>query len=353
VSWPAGRKRFGSCWSMIGLLLALHGGAVCQEMESRDSPECGRAADRLRSESPREKAWGAHWAGACQTTGLAGEIEAELAKLNPESLAGSAWDSESFWLGHSILDSLIQLRQPAPASLLESIAKAFPVEGTIAAHARPGGAEWVAASNALARLRTPGFAAVLLTEIPLTHSVWVSDTDRPPGRGIGGSLGSGSPTLRVPLGFPPTGFYRLTGHPAQRDELASDGAIPIYLQRIVMEPGQERTLSWPPEGYCARCLEIGYLADLARASTDEVDRAVEPQTAVRWTNLFKLNSEVAVAITNQQSALRQLAKSLMTAGAIERSELAMSLHIEVMIEDQRSDRSTPLPKFPPVEFRLR
>ena len=67
----------------------------------------------------------------CQLTGLAGEIEAELAQAQPEALARFTWNSESFWMAHAMLDALIQLRQPVPMEPLESIAKAFPIEGTI------------------------------------------------------------------------------------------------------------------------------------------------------------------------------------------------------------------------------
>ena len=67
----------------------------------------------------------------CQLTGLAGDIEAELAQPRPEALAEFTWNSESFGMAHSMLDALIQLRQPVPTALLESIAKMFPIEGTI------------------------------------------------------------------------------------------------------------------------------------------------------------------------------------------------------------------------------
>jgi hypothetical protein len=350
------------------MLLSLAGvGALCQTPGSHDARECAQAANRLRSEFLREKSWGAHLAAACQMPWLAGEIVAELERLHPETLAKLRWDSELYWLGRSMLDALIQLRQPLPSSVLASIAEGFPVEGTIltlpnafenrlllaAVRARPGGGEWVAAGNALARVRAPGFAAALLAEIRLTHSVWVSDNGVAPGRGEAGSLASGSPTLRVPPGFPPVGVYRLTAQPAPDDELVSDGAVPIYSQRAIIEPGVDRTLAWLPEGYCSRCLEIGYLAELAHVSNSDVSLAVEPQTAVKWTDPMRLDAEISRSLAAQQAAVRQLAGSLVSAGVLETRELGMALHIDVLVEDQRSDRSVPLPKYPPVEFRLR
>lgn len=354
------------CWFFL-LLPALCGGSLGQVLESRAAPDCERTADRLGAQSLREKSWGAHWAVVCQLGGLASDIGAELARAQPGALAQFTWDSEPFWMAHSMLDALIQLRQPLPSSLLESIAKAFPIEGTIlmlqyptenwrlleGVHAHSGGAEWVAASNALTRLRAPGFAATLMAEISLSHSVWVSDNGDVPGRGMAGSIGSGRPTLRVPPDFPPIGIYRLTAQRSPDDQLISDGVLPIYSHRTVLNPGVEQALNYPPEGYCSRCLEIGYLAELAGTSRTEVDRVVTWQTAVRWTNLMQLSVEVSRALRDQELAFKHLASSLVSAGVLDNSELQMVCHIDVSIEDRRSDQSVLLPKWPPVEFRLR
>jgi hypothetical protein len=303
----------------------------------------------------------------CQLTGLASDLAAELAQAGPEALAKVTWNSESFWMAHSMLDALIQLRQPVPPAPLESIAKAFPIEGTIlmlqypadtrrlleGVHARPGGAEWVAASNALMRMRAPGFAATLLVEIPLSHSVLVSDNGDAPARGMAGSIASGGPTLLVPPDFPPVGIYRLIAQHSADDQLVSDGPVPIYSHRTALDPGVEQTLSYPPEGYCSRCLEIEYLAELAGTSRMEVDRVVEWQTALRWTNLLQFNAELSKALMDQELALKHLANSLVFAGVLDNSEVQMALHIDVSVQDRRSDRSVSLPKCPPVEFRLR
>ena len=367
MNWLLERKYLRTCLSILVLLPTLGSSGLCQAVGSRDTHDCERAADRLRAHSQWEKSWGAHWAMVCQLTGLAGEIGAELAQAQPEALAGFTWNSESFWMAHAMLDALIQLRQPVPTALLESIAKVFPIEGTIlmlqypsenrrlleAVHARPGGAEWVAASNALTRMRASGFAATLLAEIPLSHSVLVSDNGDAPGRGMGGSIASGGPTLRVPPDFPPVGIYRLISQHSADDQLVSDGPLPIYSHRTVLVPGVEQTLNYLPEGYCSRCLEVEYLAELADRSRMEVDHVVDWQTALRWTNLLQFNAELSRALNDQESALRHLASSLVSAGALDNSELRMVLHIDVSVQDLRSDRSVSLPEYPPVEFRLR
>lgn len=367
MNWLLERNYLQTCLSVLVLWPTFGTSGLCQAVGSRDAHDCEQAADRLRAHSLREKTWGAHWAMVCQLTGLAGDIEAELAQAQPESLAKSTWNSESFWMAHSMLDALIQLRRPVPTAQLESIAEAFPIEGTIlmlqypaenrrlmeGVHARPGGAEWVAVSNALTRMRTPGFAATLLAEIPLSQSVLVSDNGDAPGRGMAGSLASGGPTLRVPPDFPPVGIYRLTAQHSADDQLVSDGPLPIYSHRTALDPGVEQTLNYPPEGYCSRCLEIEYLAELANTSRMEVDRVVDWQTALRWTNLLQFNAELSRALRDQESALKRLGGSLVSAGVLDNSELPMVLHIYVSIQDRRTDRSVSLPKCPPVEFRLR
>lgn len=353
------------CFAAV-LAVFAGGGALCQTIKLPDGRECARAADRLRSQSFREKAWGAHLAAACQMPNLAGEIGAELERLDPEAVAKSTWNSEPFWVAHSMLDALIQLRQPLPASVLALATKGFPTEGTILmlqsafenqallaeVHARSGGAEWVAASNALAHMRAPGFAAKLLAEVRLTHWIVVSDDGRPPGRGFAGSLASGSPTVRVPADFPPIAVYRLTAQRAPGDELVSDGTTPIYSTRITLEPGVERTLTWPPEGYCSQCLEIDYLAELAHLSKTDVEHCIEPWTPVRWTNPLRLNAEIVQALANQEAALKKLVTSLNSAAVLEISETGVRFQVEVRIEDRRSNRPVSLPTTSSIEFRL-
>lgn len=348
------------------LLPAFCVGGLCQTFGSGDARDCGRATELLRAASPLEKSWGAHWAAVCRLNGLAGEIATQLVQADPEILARSLWDSEPFWMAHLMLEALIQLRQPLAAPLLESIAKGVPVEATIlmlqypvenrhllaAMSSHSSGAEWVAASNALTRMRTPGFAATLLAEIPLSQSVVVSDTGDAPERGTAGSLPFGGPTVREPPNFPPVGIYRLTNQNSPDNQMVSDGPVSIYSRRIPIEPGVRQTLDYAPEGYCTGCLEIAYLAELAGITSAEAAHAIERRTAVRWTNLLEFSAEVSSGLTSQETALRHLANSLVTAGSLGTPELPRSLSIEVKIDDRRSDTSVPLPKYGRIEFRL-
>jgi hypothetical protein len=343
------------------LYVAVACAAFCQ-----DRPDCENAAQRLHSESATEKAWGAHLAAECRLPALAKEIGDELVRLQLESLARLTSDSEHYWMAYALLDALIQLRAPLDESVLASIVQGFPTEGVILSLQNPhvsaaflaevrasrpaASAEAVALSNALAAMRAPGFAATLLHEVQLTQWVWLSDSGDARMGGTAGSILGGILQLKVPSGLPSVGRYRLTSQPASQDEVFSDGATPIYLEHIIVEPGIERIPEWPPEAYCVQCLRIGYLAVLASLPATEVKRAIEPQISIRWSTLLGLNAEMSRALAEQIQAMNQLAKSLVSAGALLPAELELPLKIEVQINDQRKDQSPPIPAAGPVTF---
>src|ERR1700730_5482048 len=73
-----------ACSFALALALIFRSDAVCQTPRTPSASECARAADRLHAEPLQEKAWGAHLAAVCKMPELAGEIGAELERLNPE-----------------------------------------------------------------------------------------------------------------------------------------------------------------------------------------------------------------------------------------------------------------------------
>jgi hypothetical protein len=352
---------------LVAIAVVLTGRALCQIPESIDSRDCDRAAERLNSESLQEKAWGAHFGAACLIPSFAAEIASRLIRLDPEGLGRVTFDSESFWTAHAMLDALIELHQPLDASVLALIAEGFPAEAILIALQVPStrgpfltkfrlnhsDAEWVAASNALAKLRAPGFAGSLLREVHLANSVWVSDTGESPPHLTFTSVLSSVPHVAVPTGFPAVTLYRLTAQPAADYTLVSDGTTPIYADRTVVEPGANRILRQGGEGYCAECLRIGYLADLARLPSNEVDHIVRPLTPVRWTSPLQLRAEISQALAVQKVAIEWLVKMLRASGALEVSDLKRPFQVEILIYDQRRDRSVALPQNTSVELRLR
>jgi hypothetical protein len=359
---------------IVSLAMALAGHALCQNPETADPRECLHVAERLGATSDRDKAWGAHSAAACRTPGLAEEIVAQLNRSNPDMSGRTIW-GESQWAVNAMLDALIQLHQPLEASALTSIAKHFPTEATIlmlqdapknrsllaTVREMPvSHSVWVAASNALARLRAAGFAAALLREVSLTTSVFVLDPGKTP-HGSGGSGMLSNSNMQLPPGFPPVAVYWLTAEWADGEELVSNGPTPIYSQRTVIDPGMNRQINWPSDAYCVRCKincpecqreRAEYLAGLAQVPTSEVHRLIQPQLIVEWSTPAHVDAEISRGLAEQEAGIRRLVRLLASVGALHNSELGMMFHIEIRTEDQRSDRSVPLTEYPAVEFRV-
>jgi hypothetical protein len=348
--------RHASYWAALGVL-TFAGTAECQPHD------CSSATQRLRSEALNHKAWGAELAADCGLSALAGEIGTDLVALGP----GARFGSETFWAARAMLDGLIRLDTPLPSPLLASIANVFPKEGTIlmlrdaSSHfellagirKRRSGVESIAASNALSRLRAPGFAASVLAGLALRHRFLVSDNGQRPGEGRGGSVSSGILTLRLPADFPAIGMYELDAEKWSDGDLISDGPTPIYSHRTVWEPDVERTFRSGGVGWCLPCQDIAYLAQMAGVRPRQVESAAYGSTAVTWTDRAKASEDISQAIADQQSALEQLATALITTGALRSSEMGFTLHIEIQITDERSDRSVPLPFVDPkLEFQL-
>jgi hypothetical protein len=344
--------------------LLLFAGVACAAF----CQDCTTAAERLHSDSPREKAWGAHLAAECRLPSLAKEIGDDLVRLHPESLARLTSDSAELWMAYALLDALIQMRAQLDEPVLASIMKGFPpeavvlmlrnphVSSSLLAEVRPscsGSAEWVALSNTLAAMRAPGYAAMLFSEVQFTHGVWLSDSgDAPVGDGMAGSILGGIPQFKVPLGFPPVTRYRLTSQAASDDELFSDGPSQVFIKHIVVAPGIETTPAWPPESFCLQCLRIGYLARLAGLSAPEVRRAIDARTSIRWSTMLNLNAEISHAIAEQIQAIIHLAKLLLSGGALLPSEFELPVMIQVGIYDQRANQTQPIPAVGPVTFSI-
>jgi hypothetical protein len=355
------------------ITLAFVSSALGQSPDSPDPRECAHAAERLRAASDREKAWGAYSAAACHVPSLTDEIVAQLGRTDPDMSGRTIW-GEPQWAVTAMLDALIQLRQLLDASALTAIADRFPTEATIlmlrdasknrsllaAVREKPvSHSVWMAASNALAQLRAPGFAAALLRELSFINSVVVLD----PGKSPNGSQGAGmlsSTYEHTPPGFPPVALYWLTMERAPDAELVSDGTTPIYSQRAVIDPGVPREIHWPWDARCYRCQancpecqgeRVEYLAELAHMPKNEVYPIVHSQAILEWRSAAQIEAAISRALAEQEAGIRRLVGLLAATGALRNSEFGKTFHIDVRIKDERSDRSAPI-EHAPVEFRV-
>jgi hypothetical protein len=171
--------------------------------------------------------------------------------------------------------------------------------------------------------------------------------------------------MQVPPGFPPISFYWLTSERIGSGELVIEGPQPfnsVYKRRIRLEPGVNRFVVFPSDGYCIQCEEgcpscqparIDYLAELAQITNREVAGAADPVTEVAWENSAQISATITQALAAQVAAMRGVARQLVSAGAMDVAALDMTLHIEIRVGDWRSVRPTPLPRIQPVRFQLR
>ena len=281
---------------------------------------------------------------------------------------------EAHWAAKAMLDTLIQLQQPLDPSALTTVSQRFPIEATIlllqnasgdpsllaAIRAMPvSRAVWLAAGNALAHRRAPGFAAALLRELPLTTTVVVLDPGHPPQGSAGNGMLS-SWNMRVPPDFPPVTLYWLTAKRVAGDELSSDGRTPIYRQRAVLDPGVDRRIDWPEDAQCFRCQpncpecqreRADYLAELAQWPVG-LDRVIRHQLILEWSTPAQLDAAISRSLAEQESEVRSLVQRLSDTNALQDSERKMAFQIEVRMLDERSDKSVPIPRHPVVEFRI-
>jgi len=327
-------------------------------------PECDVATERLHSDSPREKAWGAHLAATCGLVGLASDISDQLVQEDPEQLPRLNWDSEGFWMAHAFLDALIELRPTLDDSSLNSIARGFPDAAAIlmlqnpSAHQEalaklrlrtPVSFAWVAASNALASMKSRGFAAALFRETRISHRVVITESEACCSVALV-PFAEAPSSVQVPSDFPPTYFHRLVAKPVRGDAIVADGRTPIYEQRLLLQPGIEVTMPGRPERFInLQSLRIDYMSQLSGLPPNETEIAVEPLMVVSWS--ANLDADISRELEKQVTAMNHLAKALLHAGALDASELPMTLKIDVTMEN-RTGKPLALPEVPPHSFVL-
>jgi len=214
-------------------------------------------------------------------------------------------------------------------------------------------AVWIAASNELARMRVPGFPAALLREVRPTIFLSVKD----PGghfRGSAGSSFSGSSNRRTPAGYPPVTLYWLSQQRTAESDASVDGKPPVYLNFALVSERNSRDVPHPSDSICLSCEKncpdceaerIAYLAEFARLPLKEVEPTVRPRLMLDFESPQQIDAEIRTAIAAQQAGMKKLVKQLEGLGLIERSPDLGAAPFAIHIDDQRKDRSVPLPQY--------
>lgn len=340
---------------LAGLIALLAAGYVLAQ------DPCGAAAERLRSASLTEKAWGAHFAAPCRLSGL----EAELAAVHFEPTDSPQATAEKRSLVQALLDALIQTQALVSPALLARFRPQWPAETLILlvrnagaaeealralALLEPPDAEWVAVNNVLVARRASGVAAQLLNGLELTHQITVFDPGPPPGSAGAVFGGLTASSLSVAPGFPPTGFYRLVLAEDDPDgALLAEGAQPVFFER-------KTEGTWPPSAnpyfISRRDFRLEYLAVLSGLPAGRVRGAVRPETLIEWRDFADFQVRTSRALAAQPAAVREVLQALVDSGALSAEQAAgLRLRIAVRLDDRRGDRTPALPPPSPIDVR--
>lgn len=303
-------------------------------------------AAMLRSDDPREQAWGAHYAGRDHLRQLAPELHQLIAsRLGDPSQSGNAALSIA-------LDALVQLSMPDLA-LLPRIYDERPVEALILASLVNDSktdaflldaiqsAEnelWFAAANLLLRNRSRALAAALLDGLRLSVRLHlVTEGAVAGGGGAGGGVGCGASGLAP--GLPPWPAYDLSTIADSGRTVVATGPVAVYYRRIVAPAGQTPAFC---DGFTSGPMadhRVRYLVELAALPPQDVPVRGYENHSVVMRQGTSLEAEIARIETDVSQRFARLLRAVVSAGMLESSIAdAYQPVIDFRVDDWRTRR---------------
>jgi hypothetical protein len=276
-------------------------------------------------------------------------------------------DSPEFGAIQATLDALIQLGHPVDAASLLPFQKQWAVEVLIllaqdpqanreallamagSSQRDPFGTLWVATHNLLVEARGAGIAALVLSEVNISHVFHVIDSS---GFGPGAGSGEGGGALCFAAGdfapgFPPAGVYELLFSPQTGDVIVAPGTHPVYCRRSLLN-GRRGGAFVPLDRQEYR---LEYLAQLSHLPLSAIKEALAASTVIGWRNASDYRSQVETAISAQRAGIGQLLEKLQSAGGFAPDE-ANALQLRILIEQDDQRKAGPaLPNLLPVPVR--
>jgi hypothetical protein len=323
------------------------------------------ATEWLRSEDPLRVAWGAWLARQDHQTALIPLLIEKVGEDQPTDESRSHTverDRHDALL--VVLDALIGLGAAVPVQEARKLYPEFAAQSLILLVRSQTDAQsvllnifqnaranwnWLAAGNVLVKTRPPGFASLLLSRF--TQHIMVSVFD--PGHG-GGGAGGGSEcgfSLRAPKArWPSVGLYLLTQFPERMPGLTATflvgGDTTVYYWRV--EPGNYDN---PPDapGSCddgdRDRYRAQYLTRLMESSFPRMSMDPYPQITIVWKDEADYRQRLLATVEEQRTEFRRAVASLQHSGQVltPAESATLKLRLEIVIRDERADRSPPLP----------
>jgi len=321
------------------------------------------ATSWLNFQDPRRVAWGAWVARRDHQTALiplliekVEEYQA-VTEFLPDSVERNRHDALLV-----VLDALIGLGAALPVKEARKLYPEFAAQSLILLLRSGDGAQsalldifqsakanwnWLTAGNALIKKRPPGFAYILLSRI--TQHITVSVVDR----GVGGGGGSGGSecgfSLRGPKpGWPVVGLYWLTQFPERMPGLTAtllvDGDTTVFYWRV--EPGNYDN---PPDapGSCDDGNRDAYRAQYMNKlmGFSNIRLNVFPHETIEWHGDADYKQQLLAVVEKQRATFCHVLWSLQQSdrGVTAAEAAILKPRLEIVILDQRSESSGPLP----------
>ena len=369
-------KHYRRAWLATTLLgISTFSGSLTAQQKVEVDPEVllhGDAKQRadwanewLSSADPVRVAWGAWLARRDRLTELVPVLIEKVEEYQPnEEFSFQTAERDRHDALLVVLDALIELRAPVPVQAARKLYPEFAAQSIILLVRSPEDAQssaldifhiaeanwtWLAAGNLLLKNRTPGFAALLLTQFTEHMEVSVIDSGHGGGVGGGGSecgFSSGGPKA----GWPPVGLYFLDQFPNRFPQLTAafliGGETSVYYWRN--EPGNYDNPTASP-GACddgnRDQYRVQYLNKLMEPWLPGIKLDAYPHTAIEWKSEADYRQQLIGIAEEQRARFHSVVAFLQdTAQVLTPSEAApLKLRLEVVIRDDRSRRSVPLP----------
>jgi hypothetical protein len=339
-----------------GFLLVCSPGVYGQPIPGRPLDAVVAEAERqLRSDDPREVAWGAVTSGQYHLLTLRPLIEAALTRRYDAS-GRTAWALEQ-----ALLDALVQLDARVPAAAVLPYFTRWPVQSLIllanSSEGRDaallplvsstGGQAWNAVANLLLQTRPPGFAFRLFDGLRLKLNVQVIDVPNSTGVIGGGSVGGvterGGIVLTAP-GMPSIPHYLFAVEGPGAAVLAY-GPVTVYFVRRVSPPPP--TVQSPSELDAFRPTDfqrVRYINALVKRSVSTAPLYETNYAEIKWTNLEGFRAGIAEHRRRVEQTLRSFAALLVRSGDMTDEEARrLTPEVQITVIDRRTQSFGPLP----------
>jgi len=321
------------------------------------------ATEWLRSEDPLRIAWGAWLARQDHQTALIPLLIEKVKQYQPvEEFSSQTAERDRHDALLAVLDALIELGAIVPVNEAHRLYPEFAAQSLILLvrsqtdahsalfeifHKARMNRNWLAVGNVLVKRLPPGFAALLLARFTQHMTVLVFDPHS------GGDFASGGGECGFSPGvpkarWPSVGVYVLTQFPERLGLTATflvGGDTAVYYWRV--EPGYDNPPDAPSvcddgnrDQYRAQ-----YLNRLVQSSYPRINLESYPKITISWEGETDYRGRLLAAVEDQRVDFRRAVALLQQSGEVLTPTEAAALkpRLEIVVLDERTDRSTPLP----------